>query len=197
MGEIQRTKINSIYADFKGIQKSESFDDKSGLIRYELIDSYNKKIDELSDLSNTDYSEYKVPESSRYYEIYDEDGNKRITDEYHSDMAKCNLERIISRLEVEYGFGEINQAQKNQPIVIVNKNEQNQTSININYTINDLIEKTNDEEGKKKLNELKDELNKPSKNWEKIKNVLIWIINFSKDLFLEVLPIILENYKTN
>lgn len=196
MGEIMRTMIKSIYADFKGMQKAKTFNDESTLVRCELVEAYNKKIDDLSGISKTDYSEYKIPESSRHFEIYDQNGGKRITDDYHCEIPNSNLERILSRLEMEYEFEEKKRLEELHPVVIINKNEQNQVSYNINYNITDLIAEISDETGKKKLSELKDELEKPNKNWDTIKNILIWILNFSKDLFLQVLPIILEKYRS-
>jgi hypothetical protein len=55
-----------------------------------------------------------------------------------------------------------------------------------------LISKSTNDESKRKLGQLNEELDKPQKNWEVIKDILVWILNFSKDLFLEILPIILQ-----
>lgn len=78
----------------------------------------------------------------------------------------------------------------NQAIIINNKN-QNEISIQLNYSLSQLIEESAGE-SKDKLEKLEEELNKPQKNWETIRSILIWILNFSKELFIKIIPIILE-----
>lgn len=50
-------------------------------------------------------------------------------------------------------------------------------------------------EAEEKLKELDNELKQKSPTWAKIKVILEWLLNFSRDAFLAVLPIILESYK--
>lgn len=182
MAEIQLTRIKSLYGDIKGLLSQIPPVDKKSLVQDFTVDMFNNALDELSRVSDTDYSAYKVPNSQR---------SRNWPDSYESIIVRGQIGRIVGRLEEEYGFGRENVRQQSPSIVIVNKN-QNEISVQINYTINDLIDKTDSEEGKTQLRELRDEMEKPNKNWEKVKLILIWILNFSKDLFLEVLPIILQ-----
>jgi len=182
MAEIQLARIKSIYGDIKGLLSQIPTVEIQKFVKDFTVRTFNDALDELTRISNTDYSRYKVPESER---------NRTWPDKFESVVVRAQVGRVISRLEEEFGFGRENGDQQSPNIVIFNKN-QNEISLQINYTINDLIDKTTDEEGKVKLRELKDELEKSDKNWERIKTVLIWILNFSKDLFLEIIPIILQ-----
>ena len=179
MAEIQLVRIKSLYGEARGyldaIKKGSGASGPYTVPR-SIVDNFNLIVDEVSRISDTDYSRSKIPEH-----------------ELRQIMSFRLVEPLVSgfvtRLEQEYGFGQENHTQPG--IVIFNKNE-SEISLKINYTINDLISKIDNDEGKTKLSELKNELEKPQRNWETIKGILIWILNFSKDLFLEVLPIILQ-----
>ena len=181
MAEIQLTRIKSIYGDLHGLLAQIPPVDKEAYTKAFTVQSFNTALDELSIATGSDYSGYKVPDSER---------SKAFSDSYDSKIVKAQVGRVVNRLEVEFGFGRKG-GQQSPNIVIFNKN-QNEISLQINYTINDLIDKAGNIEEKKQLRELKDELEKSEKDWGKLRAILIWILNFSKDLFLEVLPIILQ-----
>ncbi len=182
MGEIKLTRIKSIYGDIKGLLSQIPPIDKRAFVKRFTVKTFNDALDKLTEISDTDYSSYKVPVSEM---------SRNVPDSYPSQIVRPQIGRVVSRLEEEYGFGRESDAQQSQSVVILNKN-QNEISLQINYTINDLINETNDEDGKEKLRELRDELDKSSKNWEKIKVILIWLLNFSKDLSLKIIPLILQ-----
>lgn len=182
MGEIQLTRIKSVYGDIKGLLSQIPLAETIPTIDSFTVNTFNEAIDELSRITSTDYSRYNVPQNQ---EMSDWPGK------FDSKVVRAQIGRVISRLEQEYGFGEKNQSSITPGIVIFNKN-QNEISLQINYTINDLINKQGDEEGKKKLGELKTELEKSDKSWESIRKILVWILNFSKELFVEIIPIILQ-----
>ncbi len=73
------------------------------------------------------------------------------------------------------------------------------TSISINQIIESIKgSEPNEEKAKEaevKLKELEVELKQTSPAWAKIKGVLEWLMNFSRDAFLAVLPIIIEHYR--
>lgn len=182
MAEIQLTNIRLLYGDIKGLLSQIPSIDQEKFVRAFTVKTFNNVLDELSIISAADYSKYKVPESERH---------PNLPNCYMSVVVRAQIGRVVSRLEEEYGFGHENETQQSPGIVIFNKN-QNEISLQMNYTINDLIHNTNDEEEKIQLRELRDELERPNKNWEKIKPILIWILNFSKDLFLKILPIVIQ-----
>ena len=76
------------------------------------------------------------------------------------------------------------------------------TNIKIEQTIENIIrvirEKEPDEakalEAEKYLNEFKEEIKKDSPVWANVKNILVWLLNFSRDTFLQILPYLLEKY---
>lgn len=182
MAELQRMRIKSIYGDIKGLLSQLPQQDKSAYVQALLVDGFNTSVDDLSQLTETDYSRYKITHAARVPEI-------RNT-VYYSATVRPQIGRLISRLEEEYDFGK--EGSSHSPTIAIFNKNQSEVSVQINYTFNDLIEKMEGEEGKFQLRELRDELDKKDKNWEKIKGTLIWVLNFSKELFLEVLPIILQ-----
>mgnify|MGYP000417152296 CR=1 FL=1 len=50
-------------------------------------------------------------------------------------------------------------------------------------------------DAEEKLTELENELKSKSPKWAVVKNILEWLLNFSRDAFLAVLPVLLERYK--
>ncbi len=182
MAEIQLTKIKSIYGDLKGLLSQIPLAETTSLVSQFIVSQINQSVDNLTEVTNSDFSTYKIPENQRYADW---------PDSFPTNIVRAQLGRIISRLESEYGFGQNSQSSVNPGIVIFNKN-QNEISLEINYTINDLINEETEEESKNKLKELKDELEKSDKNWDKIKGILIWVLNFSRELFIKIIPILLE-----
>lgn len=181
MGEIQLIKVKSSYGDLKGLLNQIPLTETNSLVDEFTVSQMNIALDSLTEVSGSDYSQYKIPDSKRLQDWLDK---------FPADIVRAQLGRVITRLEMEYGFGNI-EHNTNPGIVIINKNE-SEFSLEINYTINELISKQENEESKGKLKDLKEELSKGEKNWENIKNILIWILNFSKDLFIQVIPIILQ-----
>lgn len=181
MAEIQLTRIKSIYGDLKGLLSQIPLAQTISTVDEFLVIQFNQAIDNLTTISGTDYTTYKVPLSKQLPDW---------PEKYPSDIFRAQLGRVISKLEQEFGFDKETQMQS-PGIVIFNKNE-NEISMKINYSINELIDKSPTEESKTKLKQLDDELKKETKNWDVIKNIIIWILNFSKELFLEVIPIILQ-----
>lgn len=179
MAEIQLTRIKSVYGEIKGyfdgLPKGAS---GPWCVPAIVGRNFNSAVSELNQVSGTNYDRFKL-----------------IEDEL-SGGTNCNINffrskmsGLISRLEQEYGFG--NKTFSSTPAVAIFNNNQNTSTIEINYTIEDLI-KNSEGERKEKLQELKDELENDDKNWEKIKIILMWTLNFSKELFVQIIPILLE-----
>lgn len=86
--------------------------------------------------------------------------------------------------------------------LVINNTQSNQQTVNITATFNqviDIISETGKSEEKKaeamgKVNELKEEIEKQNPNWEKIKSILHWLLDFSQKVFLKILPFLLEKY---
>ena len=178
MAETKLAKIKSIYGDLRGLFSELPDGEKHVKVRGFIVGNFNTIVDKLSEISETDYSSYTIPDSERQ------------GSDYSSFSTRSQVGRIITRLEEEYGFGQEG-GRISPSIVIFNKN-QNEISVNISYTMNDIIEQTENNEAKQKLNELKNELEKSNKNWGVIRSILIWVLNFSKDIFIQLLPLLLE-----
>lgn len=181
MTKILLTRIKPIYGDIKGLLSQIPLAETDNLVDEFIVLQLNQTLDSLIELTKTDFSMYKIPDTKR---------NTNWPEKFPTSIVRVQLGRVINKLEEEYGFGQATKTQS-PGIVIVNKNE-NEISLQINYTIKDLIDKSSDEESKNKLRQLDQELKKPNKNWSVIKKILVWILNFSKELFLEIIPIILQ-----
>lgn len=184
MGEVTITRIKSIYGDLRGLLEEIS-NETSAVISSILVKGFNGAINDLSSVSGTDYSQYKITEEARApstaSQLY-----------YRANIVKAQIRRVTNRLEQEYNLGSKNADGSSPNIVIFNKNH-NEVSVQIDYSISDLISKSENDEEKEKLRELKEELEQPNKSWDKIKSILIWTLNFSKEAFLKILPIIIQS----
>jgi hypothetical protein len=86
--------------------------------------------------------------------------------------------------------------------LVINNTQSNQQTVNITATFNqivNIINETGNSEDEKteargKVNELKEEIEKQNPNWEKIKSILHWLLDFSQKVFLKILPFLLEKY---
>jgi len=184
MAEIDRVRIQSLYGELKGylstLPKPEGF---NGPMR--IGKRFNTICDELSEVSRTDFTHLKLNEDD------DDDEN----DGYGFDGAtlKSSMAGLVSRLELDYGFA-TQQSQNVQPAIVINNQNSNSIDININFTIDSLLKSATTKEEKVHLQVLDEELKKPNANWEKVRGALGWIMNYSKDLSIKVLPIILDYY---
>lgn len=181
MAEIQITRIKSIYGEIKGI--FAEIPKEGNWIDFFIIQKYNDAVNRLSQVSETDYKIYTIPESEQ---VRARPGSFDIL------KVRICMGGLLGKLESEFGFAKQQENISSPTIAIFNQNR-NGISIQVNYTIQDLISRSPNSEVKNKLSELDNEMNNSTKNWDKIKCILIWIINFSKDLFLEILPLILKN----
>ena len=178
--EITNAKVKGLYGEIKGIYESIK-DLKSYSVSEHTVNIYNSLVDELVEITSGNYARSKISNV--------EPGKRGFkTGDYGAELVKPVVSGLMRKLEEEYGLGR-NQSQPG--IVLVNKNL-NKTSVEINYTIENLIDDEEDEETKAKLIELEDALNQKDKN--KISNTIKWILDKGFDLFLKVLPIILQNY---
>lgn len=181
MAEIQLTRIKSIYGEIKGYLEGLPQEGKGAasgpfVVPAVIVRKFNDAIDELTKISNTDYSRFKVDKAEG-------SGTLNIRE------VKPSMHGLVCRLEEEFNFGRNNEI--STPAIIINNKNQNEISVQVNYSLSQLIDESEDE-SKIKLKQLEDELNKPQKNWDSIKPILIWILNFSKELFIKILPILLE-----
>ncbi len=180
MAEVQLTKIKSIYGEIKGYLEGLPQEGKGAMSGPFVVPAvvgkkFNSAVDELTTISNTDYSRFKV----------NAEGNGTL----NIREVRPSMHAVVCRLEEEFGFNKNND--RSIPAIIINNKNQNEISLELNYSLSQLVEEANDE-SKEKLKRLEDELNRPNKNWEVIKPILKWILDFSKELFIKIIPILLE-----
>lgn len=101
--------------------------------------------------------------------------------DYHSPKTPSSI--IAPRIKIETKQVVIQRVEINQTIETILKN--------IKETEPD---KEKIKEAEKQLNELKEEMKKDSPQWSVIKKILIWLLNFSRDAFLQIIPILIEKY---
>lgn len=152
-------------------------------VRAEIAEDVNGLIDKLSGVTSTDYSSYKAvaawtPSRHRQY--------------YKRDVFRARTNALIERLKSEYSFEQ--SAPSTQPAIVINNQNSNTIYIDINFTIQNLIDSAQTDDERENLQAIEGELKKPNANWDKIKTSLMWIINYSKELSLKVIPIILDYY---
>ena len=117
--------------------------------------------------------------------------------------AEVTIKAALNKLEL---FGITPQVQKAEggkgiTIQITNSQTNQQTvkvAISFDQIIQSIHESQHTENEKKeatgKVSELRDELNKEKPSWDKIKSVLSWLLEFSKEVFIKMLPYILDKY---
>ncbi len=178
MAEIQIQRIKSIYGEVKGILREMPSEAPGRALRWPIAEHYNFAVDDLSQVAGTNYDRFKIEHDSKMNEHYT-----------NISMARTKAGALISRLEQEYGFDDIPK-EKTAPIVVTV--QQNQT-LNVNVTpIQQLMESTMDDELRTLLEELRDSL-ETQQNVAKTKGILKNLMEKSWELFVKVLPYVLEN----
>lgn len=185
MAEIDRARIQGLHSELKGYL--DTLPEPKGYNGPNKIGKrFNIICDSLSQFARTDFSHLKLDEND-HNESGDHNG-------YGFDGAtlKSSIAGLVSRLESDYGFASAEKS--TSPAIVINNQNSNTIDIDINFTIDNLIQNASTNEEKKRLTDLKNELDKPKADWAKIKTALGWILNYSKELSLKILPIILDYY---
>ena len=130
--------------------------------------------------------------------------DKRLEVKDAKEKLKDLIAVFISELELDLDEESKVKPQKNGNISMKMQNIQTMNQVlNISIVIENIIENIKQTESdiqrvvesEQKLRELEDEIKSKSPTWSKIKDILIWLLNFGRDTFLQVLPIILEKFK--
>lgn len=116
------------------------------------------------------------------------------------------LTNFIDELELKIGTGSYLRG-KRSSISISPKIEVSATQIviqrtEINQTITQILDKIKEtepnpervKEAEKNLGDFQEEIKKEKPEWSVIKKVLAWLLEFSRDAFLQILPILIERY---
>ncbi len=180
MAEIQRQRIKSLYGEIKGILNVLPSGDKTP-VSPSVGEHFNAAVDELSSVSGTDYSRFKLSQSDAW--PYGDD------DYYDPIAIRSKTSSVVGRLEEEHGFGSAPTIGNSPIVVTMNQNQQVTVSVT---PIQQVIESTDDEEIRQELESLKHEI-ETTKNPKTISHLLNTIQAKSWEVFIKVLPFILEH----
>lgn len=127
--------------------------------------------------------------------------NRTISGNEARESFKNLLQNYIEELKLDPNMDDKKTKKKDFNIKI-NNTQLNSQTINVSNEIKNIInnikstesdpEKVSEAEGK--LEELEREIRSENPLWSKIKDILIWSLNFSRDVFLQILPILLSKY---
>lgn len=179
MAEVQLTKIKGLYGEASGLLSQLPLVTQASAISPAIAQQLNTVIDELSSVTDTDYSRHKLTEEDKWY------GNKQ---QYDNAIVRTKTGSLVKRLEEEYGFGATASSPTAPVIVTVNQNQQ----VTLNVTpVQDIIDTTEDNELKSTLEELK-QLLETTKDPEQASSLLNKVQQKSWEVFMKVLPFVLE-----
>ncbi|SRR5258708_22481909 len=173
--------IKAIYSELKWLISQTPSSNDSSFVATSTVNGYHDTIDRLSAETGQDYSRFKLTDSDQYDPT-----------EYWSKTFRANLGRLIGNLEGEYDLAA--PTSNNETGLNVSIINSQTLALTINQTLQQLIEKSKEGVEKENLKQLKEELEKPQKDWTKIKALLKWSIDFSEKLFFQLLPIVLKHY---
>jgi len=148
----------------------------------------SNQLDQLQDLF------HDMRSSSDYETVF----GKKMESREAKNKLKNLLNVFIEELKMDMDEKQSVQVRSGTKNVLVSKQ-----IINSNISIQQIIENIREiepddkrvAEAETKLKELEEELKQKNPTWAKIKSVLEWLLNFGRDAFIAVLPIILERYK--
>ena len=117
--------------------------------------------------------------------------------------AEVTIKAALNKLELFGIKPQVQQVDGKKGLTIqITNNLSSQQTVNVTVSFDQIIQSIqesdhNDSEktvATNKVSELRDELNKEKPSWDKIKSVLSWLLEFSKEVFIKVLPYILDKY---
>lgn len=181
MAEINHQRIKSLYGEIKGILSQLPLSETAYCYPPSIIEQCNASLNDLNQITGTNYSRHKITENDRW------EANQNL---YDAQIVRTKLGSVISRLEQEYGFGVIEQTALAPVILTVNQSQQVQVTVT---PINEIIQSSSDDELKLLLEELKKEI-ETTKNVGKTKDILAKILDKSWELFIKILPYVLEKW---
>jgi len=182
MADIKLQQIKSLYGELAGLLSQLPMAEKSRWVSKSTGDLYNLTVDELIKLSDTNYARLKLTDNDK--SDYSNDDN-----DFDTSNLRAKLGALVKRLEEEYGFNKSVASAHSAPVIVtVNQNQEVTLSVT---PIQQIIDSADDDEIKKELEELKTIL-ETTKNPEKTSGILNKIQQISWEVFIKVLPIVLE-----
>ncbi len=173
-------KIKTFHSELKALLLELPSPKDDSVIDVTIVEGYNESVRNISN---------EVGETLERFAVSPRD---RVNDKrYYLLPLRTQLGRLIGFLEGKFDLTPINNEAKTAPnVMVINRNT---VALTVTQSLEQIIQNASEKE-KAKLEELKVELEKPEKDWSKIKAILKWALDFSERLFFQLLPIILKHY---
>ena len=132
----------------------------------------------------------------------DWDADKRLSTKEIKEKYKDLISVFISELELDMEDEPIKPRRSGTSIKMTNTQTVTQ-NVDISAVIKTIVHNIHQsepdperaKEAEQKLKELESELKTDTPKWATVKDILEWLLSFSRDAFLAVLPILLEKYR--
>lgn len=199
--EINKTHIDKLKGQRRsiGLLQFKNRDDQNFLKWYSLtenlvIKSFGQKSNQLVQLRDI------------YNDMHRQDDwmvEKRITSKDAKEKFKNLITVLTDELELDFQEEPKVKTKKGGNVSVRMENTQTINQVlNISATIENIIENIKQTESdsnkvteaEQKLRELENQMKSKSPVWATVKDILIWLLNFGRDTFLQALPIILNKY---
>jgi hypothetical protein len=176
---MDKDNIKHLYGEAKGIYESLEVGDKAYYYHGSTVDQYNQIVEEAASILGRNLNRYKVGPENIWL-----GGNRK---NYIAQPVRSKVGSLVSMLEQEF---ELVKSSTNPVVMINQKQEQNQSVTVSVINISELVDSAHDEETKKILEDLRIALDK--KDEKKSKTLLAKLADKSWELFIKILPYVLE-----
>ncbi len=182
-------RIKAAYLRLKYLLSEIPLSGKSPTLDQSIVDSFHNVVEELASTTGENFDRFKANQRNAHggYGAHGE------IVRWDTDPIRIQVGSLIGHLEGMYGLNE-NNFESTPSIPHITLINQTTMAVTMTQSVSQLITKAESEDEKCQLERLKDELESPEPNWETIKVILVWAVNFSKDLFLQLIPIILKHF---
>lgn len=176
MAEKQVQQIKALYGEILGT--ADHLPKNS--VHRTVIQLYNGAVDDLNRISDSDYSRFKANQDDLYSDPY-----------YAVSSLKPKMGALLARLEQEFDFHKPNRGEQSAAPMIMTVTNNNQLNVTI-VPIQEILQNITDEDLRADVEELK-AIVQGSKDKRRASNLLNSIQQKSWDVFIALLPVVLEH----
>ena len=178
---MKKDDIKHLYGEARGIYGSLNPQDSEYYYHHSTIEHFNAVVDEASQVLERNLDRYKVGQDSIYMA-----GNQR---NYEKQPVRSKVGALVTMLEEEFELAN----STSSPVVVVNQNQEQSQDITVSViTVQELIDATADSDTKELLKQLETALE--SRDEKESKSLLSKLSEKSWEIFLRVLPFVLEKW---
>lgn len=177
MADVTLNRIRSIYGEVLGLADHLP----SHAVNVTTVELYNSAIDRLNGVADDDFNRFKVLPGEGL------SMNGRL---HSTSTVRPKMTSLLSTLEYTYGFSKTQRGELQQAPTIVTIHNNNQVNITVT-PIQQILDRVSDEDLRADIEELRDII-EGSKDIEKASGVLSKIQEKSWDVFIALLPVVLQ-----